>query len=54
MQSFVDFFESKPFTALLVGAVSLGIFAQMDNDWHSGALSLVSMATYWSLFSERR
>jgi hypothetical protein len=50
----VEFIESKPVTGLLVGAVSLGTFGQMDNDWHAVALSLATVAGYWFLFHERR
>jgi hypothetical protein len=49
----IDFIDSKPVTGLLVGAVSLGTFAQMDNDWHAVALSLSTVAGYWFLFRER-
>jgi hypothetical protein len=42
-----DFIESKPFSAVFVGALSLGTFALMDYDWHAVALSLLAVAGYW-------
>ena len=49
----IDLLDSKPVTGLLVGAVSLGTFGQMDNDWHAVALSLSAVAGYWFIFRER-
>ena len=49
-----DFIESKPVTAVFVGALSLGTFALMDNDWHAVALALLSVAGYWLMFREPR
>ncbi|HEY7299876.1 MAG TPA: hypothetical protein VH684_18365 [Xanthobacteraceae bacterium] len=50
----IDFLESKPVTGLLVGAVSLITFGQIDHDWHAVALSLATVACYWFLFREQR
>ena len=49
-----DFIESKPFSAVFVGALSLGTFALMDYDWPAVVLALLSVAGYWFIFRERR
>jgi hypothetical protein len=50
MRRLIDFFDSKPCAAFLVGAGTLATLAQMDDDWHVPALSLLSVAAYWFIF----
>jgi hypothetical protein len=49
----MNFLDNKPFSALLLGAVALITFGQMDNDWHVIALTLFTVAGYWLIFRDR-
>jgi hypothetical protein len=53
MRSWIDFTESRPFTALLIGAVALPTIWEMHNDWHAVAMSLFLVAGYWFIFRVR-
>jgi hypothetical protein len=50
MRRWLDLIDSKPFSAVFVGGLSLGTFALMDYDWHAVALSLLAVAGYWLSF----
>ena len=50
MQRWMGVFDTKGFSALLLGAVALATFGLMDNDWHVVALTLLTMGTYWLSF----
>ena len=53
MQQWMGVFDTKGFSALLLGAVALATFGLMDNDWHVIALSIATVTAYWLIFRDR-